>query len=376
MNPLCVLITNHSLRDPGGTELYVADLALRLLERGHRPVVYSTRLGAVAEKLLHATVPVVDSLDRIGVTPDVLHCHHSLAAAAALLKFPETPAVYVCHDWAWHHDTPPRMRRVRRILAVDQTVADRVILREGRNHSEVEVLPNGVDLRKFRSRSAPLPAAPRRALVFSNYMSVEQIRPVAEACAEHGIPLDTAGAACGVPVERPESLLPHYDLVFAKGRCAREALATGAAVIVCDLRGVGGMVLTRNLDLFQPRNFGRRLLGRPLERSTLSMEISRYDASDAGEVSLRVRSTSDLDRVVDRMLTVYRETMDGHRGDPAVDRGGELQELSRLLAWCDRTNGLWQTGQEAVAGPPSANPDPVALRVYRPGDPAVPRRAA
>src|SRR5205823_2848502 len=48
MTPLTVLITNTALVAPGGTERVVADLALGLLARGHRPVVFSTRLGPFA----------------------------------------------------------------------------------------------------------------------------------------------------------------------------------------------------------------------------------------------------------------------------------------------------------------------------------------
>ena len=39
-----------------------------------------------------------------------------------------------------------------------------------------------------------------------------------------------------------------YDIVFAKARAAIEAMAVGAAVIVCDFDGVGPMVSTENVD--------------------------------------------------------------------------------------------------------------------------------
>ena len=44
------------------------------------------------------------------------------------------------------------------------------------------------------------------------------------------------------PTSRPEELLPKYDLVFAKARCALEAMATGCAVVLCDFAGLGSMV--------------------------------------------------------------------------------------------------------------------------------------
>ena len=347
MNPLCVLITNHSMCDPGGSSLYVCDLAMRLVELGHRPVVYSTRLGKLAERLLNATVPVIDNLDQLGISPDIIHCHHSLASATALLRFPETPAIYVCHDWAWHNDTPPRMRRIRRIIAVDQTVAERIMFREGRRPDEVQILHNGIDLRKFRPRVDPLPLEPRKALVFSNYMSDEQIALITNACDQFGIKVDAVGKAAGFSVENPEHLLTQYDVVFAKGRCAWEAIACGAAVIVCDVRGVGGMARSDNLERFLPRNFGRRLLQRSLDMPTISAEIARYDPLDAAKVTHIVRDTANLDLVVDRLLNQYHEVILEHDGDANCDQAVELRELSRMLAWCDRNQGMWQTNFQA-----------------------------
>jgi hypothetical protein len=59
-----VLITNNTLAARAGSELYVRDLALALLARGHQPIAYSRRLGEVAAEIRRATVPVVDDLRR------------------------------------------------------------------------------------------------------------------------------------------------------------------------------------------------------------------------------------------------------------------------------------------------------------------------
>ena len=57
--PLRVLLTNHQLGEPGGTEVNVRDWALGLLRRGHRPVAYAPVLGRTAEVLREHSVPVV-----------------------------------------------------------------------------------------------------------------------------------------------------------------------------------------------------------------------------------------------------------------------------------------------------------------------------
>ncbi|QEY73376.1 glycosyltransferase family 4 protein [Pseudomonas denitrificans (nom. rej.)] len=86
--PLRVLITNNTLGNRAGSELYVRDLALALLRRGHLPVAYSSQLGDVAEELRRATIPVIDDLNALNIPPDVIHGQHHLDATTAMLHFP------------------------------------------------------------------------------------------------------------------------------------------------------------------------------------------------------------------------------------------------------------------------------------------------
>ena len=100
---------------------------------------------------------------------------------------------------------------------------------------------NAVDLSRFIPRP-PLPDRPLGAAVFSNYASRWTHLPaIEEACSTLGIPLDVIGKAFGTETQKPEELLPKYDLVFAKARCALEAMATGCAVVLCDFAGLGSM---------------------------------------------------------------------------------------------------------------------------------------
>ena len=56
-------------------------------------------------------------------------------------------------------------------------------------------------------------------------------RAIAAACHAAGITLDVVGGAAGRVSDAPEHLLPAYDIVFAKGRTALEALAVGCATV-------------------------------------------------------------------------------------------------------------------------------------------------
>lgn len=78
MRKITVLLTNNTLDERAASETYVRDVGLALLRRGHHPVAFSLVLGPLADELRRATVPVIDDLSRLGVSPDVIHGHHHL----------------------------------------------------------------------------------------------------------------------------------------------------------------------------------------------------------------------------------------------------------------------------------------------------------
>ena len=163
MKKLRILITCEMLDGRGGTELYVRDVALSLLRLGHTPVVFTSRPGEVAAEIRDLTVPVVDRLDALAVTPDLIYGQHHLPTMMALLHFADVPAVYVCHDWYWQNAFAPRFPRILRFVAVDVACRDRLVCEDGIDESRVRLLPNSVDLDRFERRPAAPRAAPPRA---------------------------------------------------------------------------------------------------------------------------------------------------------------------------------------------------------------------
>jgi glycosyl transferase family 4 len=242
-----ILITNTALANRSGSELYVRDLAFGLLERGHTPLVYSPILGAVAQEIRAATIPVVDHLDKIALPPDLIHGQHHLETLTALLHFPGIPAVAFCHGWAPWEENPLRFPRILRYVAVDLTCRDRLLFEHGIPEKQIQVLFNFVDLQRF-CRRAPLPVLPQRALIFNNHATERTHLPaLREACSRLGLKLDVMGAASKTASSRPEKEIGQYDLVFAIGRSALEALAVGAAVVLCSAAGVGPLVTVTSL---------------------------------------------------------------------------------------------------------------------------------
>src|SRR6476660_650397 len=333
MPPLTVLIANATLATLTGTETYVRDLGLGLLRKGHRPIVYAPDLGPIADELRRATIPVVDNLNSVATTPDVIHGNHNTETITALLHFENVPAVFYCHSWTDWISSPPSHPRILAYVAVDDTCRDRLVLENGIREEHVKVSLHGVDLDRFKPREA-LPAKPKRALVFSNTASpATHLNAVRDACRRNGIEVDVAGSAMSAMVAAPESLLGSYDLVFAKARCALEALAVGTAVILCDSAGSGPLVTTAELDQLRKLNFGIRTLREESDSDLLAREIARYDPADATEVSRRIRSTSDLASVIDDTVDLYRDVIEEFRQRPASPANEENRAAAEYLRW-------------------------------------------
>jgi hypothetical protein len=320
-NGLTVLLTNFDLSIRGGSQLYLRDVALGLVRRGHHPFAYSPVLGAVAGDLRRASIPVVDNLDRIDSVPDVIHGHHNHDLMTALLRYPEVPAIRLCHGSL--DDPPARFPRILRYVAVDDTTRDRCRLEWGIPETQLTVLLNFVDLDRFTPR-APLPARPARALVFSNNAR-EHLPAVRHACSGEGISVDAIGDSVDRSTDRPELMLGAYDLVFAKGRAALESIATGAAVVLCDASGVGPMVTSAEFDRLRSLNFGLRALRDPVMPAVIAQQIRRYDANDAAAVSRRLRAVADAGHVIDRLVDLYHEVICEHARSPS--RGDLRAEL-------------------------------------------------
>jgi Glycosyltransferase Family 4 len=320
MTGLKVLITNLNVEGWTGTELFVRDVARGLLERGHRPVIYSPRLGRLAAEIRKETIPIVDDLNQVGSPPDIIHGQHVNETLTALLHFPNTPALYFCHDWYFDEDYPPRFPRILRYVAVDDACYDKLVCEYGVPEERAHVVSQFVDLDRFKTRP-PLPASPRRAAVLCNHTKEnEHLRAAREACARRGLTLDAYGAGVGKMCERPEEVLRNYDVVFAKGRAALEATAIGAAVVVYWWRRVGPVVTTGNLEQLRADGFGLRSMSAQLTAEEFGRHIDNaladYDATDAAEVSRRVRAGAGRDAAVTELLNLYESVIDEYRIAP------------------------------------------------------------
>jgi len=269
-------------------------------------MVYTPSAGQVAAEIAAQGIPVATDLRDLPAHPDVIHGHHHLETIEAIQQFPRAPALFVCHDANAWHDQAPRHPNIRRFVAVGLNARRRLLRDWEETQGRIEVIGNGVDTERFLPRSA-LPPAPRRALVFSNDAGDNSHwEPIAEAAAMVGLPVERVGSSAGCQVAAPESILGNYDLVFAKGRCALEAAAVGAAVILCDIQGLGRMVTSETVAEMYAWNFGMRNLSRPIAPRLIAAEIRRYNPCDAVKVRDFIRRNASLSDAVKRYLDVYR----------------------------------------------------------------------
>jgi hypothetical protein len=253
----------------------------------------------------------------------------------ALLRFPNVPAVYFCHDWYSAIDRPPHFPRILRYVAIDDTCYDKLIYEHSVPEDRVRLICSFVDLERFKAR-ASLPKQPRRALIFSNYAREDAyLEALCVACKRTNLTLDVVGIGSNNVTQRPEEILSRYDIVFAKGRAALEALAVGAAVVIYFQPHVGPMVTSNELDRLRPLNFGIRAMRMNLSPDALSQEmereIARYDAQDAAEVSRRIRAAAEINNAVDEMVSIYEEVILEQRSLGAGDIYAEGRAAAAYL---------------------------------------------
>ncbi|HZS60658.1 MAG TPA: hypothetical protein VFA43_15390, partial [Gemmatimonadaceae bacterium] len=123
-------------------------------------------------------------------------------------------------------------------------------------------------------------------------------------------------------------------IVFAKAKAAIEAMAVGAAVVLCDYAGAGPLVTSDNFDLLRDMNFGFEALNRPLDPAVLLDDIARYDPRDAERVRDRIRVEASLEHAAGVFEQLYRDVIDEKAPEVPMGSAWPLKEEAFLrLYW-------------------------------------------
>lgn len=344
--PLRVLITTYTLARRSGGEMHVYDLAVSLLKRGHLPVVYSTELGPIAAELQTASVPVISDYRQLGALPHVIHSNHPAETLSAFLHFPNTPLIHTCHAFVGDEAKPLQLSRIMRYVAVDDTVLDRVVAREGIDPARTQVILNWVDTERFVP-GPRLPERPRRVLLFGNAVGPQGAwqRPVVDFCRQQAWRVERVGDGTRQIAEHPEELLPRYDLVFAKAKSALEAMACARAVILAGPGGLGPMVTCENFSALQRINFGLRATQQEFTPENLAAATASYSPEESRAVSRLVRRRSDISARVDEWIALYRTVCEEFADRPPTDRLTEMREAAIGMQWLTPS---WRAARQAV----------------------------
>ena len=226
-----ILMTQRELVTIAGSEMVTVEVAKALASRGHEIAVYSPKIGDVAKVLLPSGVQVLRELRDAPWEPELIYGQHHLPAMAAIARFSQSPAIYYCHGTQPWVERPPVHARIHKYIMMCEWMVLRSQTEFGLAPEQVTFVPNFVNLKRF-SEVRPAPARIRNALLFGGpRLPDQELRKLEAACASLDITLDKIGHAYGTHRSRPEIFLQKYDLVFAIGKCALEAIATGCAVI-------------------------------------------------------------------------------------------------------------------------------------------------
>lgn len=312
-----ILITNFRLAERTASEVYSADLARLLNDGFNRVAVLASKQGRLADELSAEGMTVIAHPSELPFRPDIIHGHCNLETMIALLSFPNTPAVYLCHSHLQRREHPPLHPRIKRYLALNGRIGAWLRTELGLGEDEVQLTPGYVDFERF-GEPRRVPERPAKALVYDRSTGPgRHLDLLANACICSGIELDIVGDLIGKVPTRPEKLLPNYDLVFASGRSAMEALAAGCGVITGNGGRFGRMVTTDNLKSMQDHNFNVTAADDSEQNvDQLVAEIAAWDWRKLAPVADRLREEVDPRTVRIAHERIYRAAIEEHRSNP------------------------------------------------------------
>lgn len=325
-----IAITIHSLKGLGGTETYVSTVGDVLQRDGHEVWLYAPERGKGRELAEELGLRVVSSADQLPADLDVAIAQDAPAALDVFAIYPDLPQIFVSHTDLFDVGLPPQVAgAVKAVVTLYDRAHARVLAQS--IQVPVERLRQPVDIERFKPLS-PLPAKPRTAMSFGNYMAGERLRVLGRACEIAGIELSLGGGSGGPLELRPEYRLNEADIVFGKAKVIHEAMGCGRAVFVLDHNGAEGWVTADNYAVLVADNFGGRSNPRPYDAESLAADLHKYDpAMGLVNRDLIVAHHDAIAHAAGLMEIVRRHVHDpGPRPDPA--NAAELARLTRI-AW-------------------------------------------
>lgn len=248
---LRIAFTNIGLDGFAGSELWTLEMASYMHRSAVPTLVYSPHLGTVAEKFAVKGFEITDDLGALqAFSPTLLHIHHQQETAQARIAVgPDCRRVNMIHGLLPHPEWPGA--DMDAYLAVSLHAKAKTALLGPPGWDDITLMPNFFDPRRFGNKQAEQRS---NALLHSSRVTDVNFRQMQGVLEQYGLALDHMGYG-GTVEASPETVLPQYNVVFAAGRSAIEALASGCHVILWDQGIVGPAITVGNFWYVLAANF-------------------------------------------------------------------------------------------------------------------------
>jgi hypothetical protein len=309
LDAMRIVLTNRGLEYYAGSELWTSDIAKYLVRNGVATIAYAPALGAIAEQMAAAGVQVTASIDEVeAFAPNLLHVNHFEAVTPLIERLRGQVVLVNMIHGLLPRPGLPGLEHVDRYCCVSIHARIKTHLLTETPWEAIETLPNFFDEQRFAPISRTGKSA--KALLFTSRTPPEQRERLRKFLAPLGFSLDHVGYGGQVTTE-PERLLPLYDIVFAVGRSAIEALASGCRVILWDFGIIGPAVTAANFWQCVVVNFDLaanalswRFIDDPTAGDWIRRQIAAFDDREDATTDLTRRYLS-LSAAGARLLSMY-----------------------------------------------------------------------
>jgi len=207
-----ILITNHALHWPGGTETWTETMATELVGRGHEVEIASFMCGTFADRMPCPVLPIGNVAGR---SYDLILVNHN--TCLAMVQAVEGFKVFTSHGPAHQLEMP--VRGADRYVAVSEEIQERY------PHMIQQVIRNPINLKRF----GIVPECLIDADVLVATKNAKAAKIVMEAVKANKMSYGLAHYTMN-PVYDMTDMIPHYRIVFTCGRGTLEALSCGKVV--------------------------------------------------------------------------------------------------------------------------------------------------
>jgi hypothetical protein len=312
-----ILLGTHQLEIRAGSELFTAELANSIQERGHEVAVFTFFKGEFAGLIEANGIPVFNPDDTnamVRFAPDIVQTCHLPCAHFLRSVVSDATHVHAMLGATPPLEAPPLGGATFSLgLAVSEEVLDRINKTSFGRDVDTAIFRNWYDDKVVMTSTRTLSSRGRlRVAVITNHIAPKLIEALTALEATGGVEVDYFGAPeRSVVVDG--SLLVKYDLAITIGRTVLLAAACGVPCIMADIHGSDGLLTVDNLDHVRTINFSGRLQKHPITKTHVQVELEKIRSYDREQLRIRIAAEYSLASRTTWLLTRYEELLGERR---------------------------------------------------------------